>query len=142
MTKSISSEHQLKAFRTAAQYFAGMTSKQDIWAEAGQILIKFFGADFAGFGKRRPDGVFEIVHRAFSERGAAAGIAEPAMITAVGDVIESGFLTFISLPSDDPIAMAYLPILHENRVIAVMLVGHLSANSLAKETLDLYLAVA
>jgi light-regulated signal transduction histidine kinase (bacteriophytochrome) len=64
------------------------------------------------------------------------------MIAAVGDVFESGFLTFISIPSDDPIAAAFFPILHENHVIAVMLVGHLSATKLENETLDLYMAVA
>ncbi len=64
------------------------------------------------------------------------------MIVAAGDVFESGFLTFISIKSDDPAAAAFFPILHENRVIAVMLVGHLSSPALENDTLDLYLAVA
>ena len=142
MTKSFSDKQQLKAFINAAQYLAGLTSGQDIWEEAGKVLVNFFGADFAAFGRHRTDGAIEIDHWAFSERGASAQVQENELIAAVGDVIESGFLTFISIQSDGPAAAAFFPILHENHVIAVMLVGHLSASHMENETLDLYLAVA
>jgi PAS domain S-box-containing protein len=142
MDKSFSDRQQLKAFINAAQYIASLTSGQDIWEEAGKTLVEFFGADLAAFGKYRTDGEIELEHWAFSERGASAQISEQAMLAAVGDVFESGFLTFFSSPSDDATATACFPILHENRVIAAMLVGHLSSSSLTKETLDLYLAVA
>ena len=142
MTKSFSDKQQLKAVINAAQYLAGLTSGQDIWEEAGKVLVKFFGADFAAFGRHHTSGANEIDHWAFSGRGASARLPENEMIAAVGDVFESGFLTFISIQSDDPAAAAFFPILHENHVIAVMLVGHLSASHLENETLDLYLAVA
>ncbi len=64
------------------------------------------------------------------------------MIDRMEDVFESGFLTFLSSPAAEPISAGFYPILHENSVIAVMLVGHLSADPLAKESLDLYLAAA
>jgi hypothetical protein len=142
MIKSLSHKQQLKAFINAAQYFAGLTSGQDIWKEAGKVIITFLGADVAAFGKCRDDGTIEINHWAFSERGASAQISEPEMIAAARDVFESGYLTFFTSPTNDPIATAFLPILHENRLVAVMLVGHLSSASLPKEILDLYLAVA
>ncbi len=142
MTKPFSDKQQLKAFINAAQYLAGLTSGQDIWEEAGKVLVKFFGADFAAFGRHNTNGAIEIDHWAFSERGASARIPENEMSAAVGDVFESGFLTFISIQSNGPIAAAFFPILHENHVVAVMLVGRLPAAHLENETLDLYLAVA
>src|SRR5208283_4497851 len=142
MTKAFSDKQQLKAFINAAQYLAGLTSGQDIWEEAGKVLVKFFGADFAAFGRLRSDGAIEIDHWAFSGRGASARPAEKEIISAVGDVFESSFLTFISIQSDEPATAAFFPILHENLVIAVMLVGHLSTAHLENETLDIYLAVA
>jgi PAS domain S-box-containing protein len=142
MNESFSPQQQLKAFINAAQYLVGMTSGQDIWEEAGKFLVRFFGADIAVFGERCSDGGIEIGHRAFSERGRGAWFPEPEMNAAMGEVFESGFLTFMSYPAIEPIAVGFFPILHENRVLAVMLVGHLSAHPLAKETLDLYLAAA
>src|SRR5208283_4272440 len=127
MAKSFSDKQQLKAFINAAQYIAGLTSAQDIWEEAGKVLVKFFGADFAAFGRHHTNGAIEIDHWTFSDRGAPAQLPENKIIAAVGDVFESGFLTFISIHSDEPTAAAFFPILHENHVIAVMLVGRLSA---------------
>ncbi len=142
MTKSFSDKQQLKAFINAAQYLAGLTSGQDIWEEAGKVMVKFFGADFAAFGKRQPDGAIEISQWTFSEIGASMEHSNPEMIEAMGAVFESGFLNFISIASDNPAAVAFLPILHENHVISVMLAGHLSAAKIQNDTLDLYLAVA
>jgi PAS domain S-box-containing protein len=142
MTESFTPEQQLKAFINAAQYLVGLTAGQDIWEEAGKVLVKFFGADFAAFARQRPDGNIEIGHRTCSAKWGAARIAEAEMIAAAGDVFESGFLTFLPVPADLPVAAALFPIHHENHVIAVMLVGQLSAAAPAKETLDLYLAAA
>lgn len=142
MTESFSDKQELKAFINAAQYLAGLTSGQDIWEEAGKVMVKFFGADFAAFARRHAGGAIEIDHWAFSVRAASTRLTENEMAVAAGDVFDSGFLTFISIQSDDPAAAAFFPIIHENRVIAVMLVGHLSSSSLKNETLDLYLAVA
>ncbi len=142
MTASLSEKQQLKAFINAAQYLAGLTTGQDIWEEAGKVLIEFFGADFVAFGRKRPDEGIEIGHRAFSRRSSSLRLSEPEMTTAAEDVFESGFLTFLSSPADDPAAAAFFPVYHENRVIAVMIVGHLSTASVAKEVLDLYLAIA
>ena len=142
MTLSLSPQQQLKAFINTAQYLAGLASGEDIWQEAGKLLVRFFGADVAAFGERSSDGGIGIGHRASSERGREAWLPEAEIIAAMGDVFESGFLTFLSYPAAEPVAAGFFPILHENRVIAVMLVGHLSADPLAKESLDLYLAAA
>src|ERR1017187_4043 len=104
MAELLSHMQQLKAFIDAAQYFAGLTSGQDIWEEAGKVLTNFFRADFAAFGKCRPDGEIEIQNRTFSHQGARARMPESGLIAAVRDVFESGFLTFVSLPAADPVS--------------------------------------
>src|SRR5574337_551704 len=156
MTESSSEKHQLKAFINAAQYLAGLTSSQDIWKEAGKVLIEFFGADFAAFGKLRADGSIEISHRTFSGKDTAAPLSDERMIAAVREVFETGFLTFAASavsgdpgtmptsPSQDCVAsVAFFPVLHLNHVTAVMLVGHQASDCLSrKDALDLYLAVA
>lgn len=142
MTNPFSHEHQLKAFIKTAQYFAGLTSGQDIWKEASKALVRFFGADIAAFGTQRPDGGIELGERAFSVKGKMVELPEADMIRAADDVFESGFLTFISVQAVDPIAVSFFPIMHDNHVIAVMVAGHLSVTALTKESLDLYLALA
>src|SRR5208283_5214560 len=102
MTKAFSDKQQLKAFINAAQYLAGLASSQDIWEEAGKVVVKFFGADFAAFGRRNTDGAIVIGHWAFSGKGAAARIPEDETIKAVDDVFESGFLTFTTIQSNHP----------------------------------------
>jgi signal transduction histidine kinase len=142
MTKPLSDKQQLKAFISAAQYLAGLTSGQNVWEEAGKVLIRFFGADFAAFGTHGANGDITIGNRAFSEKGASAQLSETEMIAATRDVFESGFLTFISIPADIRAAAAFFPVLHESKVVAVMAAGHLGSDGLPKETLDLYLAIA
>lgn len=138
--KLLSDHEQLKAFIKAAQYFAGLPAGQDIWEEAGKVLVTFFAADFAAFGTRQTDGSIEIGHWVYS--GEKALLPEASLIASMEEVFESGFLTYASLPADNPAAAAFFPVLHENRVVAVMLAGLLSSPSFDKKTLDLYLAVA
>ena len=142
MTEPFSDKQQLKAFINAAQYIAGLTSGQDIWEEAGKVLLRFFDADFAAFGRYEADGNIDIGYRLFSDGAASVPLLEQELKTAVRDVFESGFLTFVSLPFDPPITVGFFPVLHQNRVVAVMIVGQLSTTRLQKEVLDLYLAVA
>ncbi len=140
MMKLRADHDQLKAFINAAQYFAGLTAGQDIWEEAGKVLVTFFGADFAVFGTRRADGSIEMGYWACS--GEKAQLPEAPLLAFMEEVFESGFLTYAPLPADTPGAAAFFPVLHENRVVAVMLVGLLSSTSFEKKDLDLYLAVA
>ena len=142
MTTAFSSEQQVKAFIKAAQYFTGLTSGQDIWVEASKVLVKFFGADFAAFGKRAHAGGFEIVQRTFSPDAAAVELAETVLTLAVEEVFANGFLTFAPEQSTSSLTIAFFPILEGNRVAAVMLVGHDQRAGIKNELLDLYLAVA
>ena len=142
MAKPFSHKQQLKAFINAAQYIAGLTSGQDIWEEAGKVLLRFFGADFAAFGRYDAEGNIDIGGRLFSGDASSIPLTEQELKTAARDVFDSGFLTFLSLPTDNLITIALFPVLHQNRVIAVMIVGHLSSDRLERDILDLYLAVS
>lgn len=143
MTDPFSDKQQLKAFISAAQYIAGLTSGQNIWEETGRVLRKFFGADFVAFGGTRDNGEISLTCRQYSEAAASTGVAEAELATAVREVFDSGFLTFASLSAGQPaLTISAFPVLHQNKVVAVMLVGHLSTTHPAKELLDLYLAVA
>lgn len=143
MTELLANNHQLKAFISAAQYIAGLTSSQDIWEETGQVLRQFFGADYVAFGHNDTEGKVTIGYRHCSDIAAAVVLADHELTSAVREVFDSSFLTFVSLPADKPvITMAAFPVLYQNHVVAVMVVGHLSATPPNKELLDLYLAVA
>ncbi len=138
--KLLTDHDQLEAFINAAQYFAGLTTGQDIWKEAGKVLVRFFGADFAAFGTRQGDGTIEVGYWACS--GEKGTLPEASLVASMEEVFESGFLTYGALPGGDPGKAAFFPVLHENRVAAVMLVGQLSSPPFDKEELNLYLAVA
>jgi PAS domain S-box-containing protein len=143
MTEPLSDKQQLKAFINAAQYIAGLTSGQDIWEETGRVLHRFFRADFVAFGRNDEAGEITIGYRQISDGAASITVADHELAPAVRDVFDSGFLTFVSLPSDQPIiTIAAFPVFHRNRVVAVMLAGHLAKSRPEKELLDLYLAVA
>jgi len=142
MTEPISPQQQLKKFINAAQHLTALTSGRDIRQETCNTLIRYFGADVAAFGERRSDGAIEIGPRVSSDRWSDAWLPEVVMTAGMGDVFDSGSLTLLSSAAAEPVAAGVFPILNANRVIAVMLVGHLSADPLAKESIDLYLAVA
>ena len=93
MTEPFSDKQQLKAFINAAQYIAGLTSSQDIWEEAGKVLLRFFGADFVAFGRYDADGNIEIGRRLFSGDSASVLLLEQELKTAARDVFDSGFLS-------------------------------------------------
>ena len=136
MTEPFSDKQQIKAFINAAQYIAGLTSGQDIWEEAGKVLLRFFDADFAAFGRYDTDGNIDIGYRLFSDDAASVLLTEQELKTAVRDVFESGFLTFVSFPCAPPITVAFFPVLHQNRVVSVMLVGHLADKQIEKNIVE------
>jgi PAS domain S-box-containing protein len=143
MTEPLSDKQLLKAFISAAQYIAGLTSGQDIWEETGRVLRRFFDADFVAFARNGADGETGIDHRQFSEAAASVTVADHELLPTVNDVFDSGFLSFVSLPPAVPIiTIAAFPVIHQNQTVAVMLVGHLSNTPPKKDLLDLYLAVA
>jgi signal transduction histidine kinase/ActR/RegA family two-component response regulator len=124
-----------------AQYLAGLTVQQDVWAEVGRALVTFFGADLVAIGERRGAEVV-LHHQTFSDKGAHARLPEHVANEAITEVLESGFLSLRLLVDPEPLSVGFLPISRENQVTAVMLIGHRMPAPLPNEWLDVYLAVA
>jgi PAS domain S-box-containing protein len=126
----------------AAQHLDGLTFQQDIWSETGKMLVSFFGADLCAFGEREADGEIIGHHWTFSYRFPDRGDLEAHTREAIAEVLESGLLSTRILSIPDPLAAAFFPITRENRVIAVMVAGHLMSEPVPEVLLSVYLAVA
>jgi PAS domain S-box-containing protein len=131
-----------RTFTIAAQYLARLTADQQIWDEAGKVLINFFGADLVAFGVRSSGGPVTVGNWTRSEWGSRQDFSEAGLIGAMEEVFDNSFLTFAPLPTPDPAVGTFFPVLHENKVAAVMFVGLAGGSSPGKEILELYLAVA
>src|SRR5450631_2687102 len=124
-----------------AQYLTGLTVHQEVWGEAGKALVTFFGADVVAFGERRSD---EVVchHSSFSDHIVSWKWSDPITREAISEVLESGFFSTRQFATPANLSVAFLPIVHEKLVTAVMLVGHSTSEPISKELLDVYLSVA
>ncbi|HUW49726.1 MAG TPA: HD domain-containing phosphohydrolase [Sulfuricella sp.] len=124
-----------------AQYVAGLTSDRDIWTELGKVITRFFGADLVAFAGRRPDGRIVIHSCSAADESLCPGLAGTAE-EIIDQVLESGFLASETLKLPQPCSIAFLPLAEGRRTATVMLVGHRSAESLPRNLLNVYLAVA
>jgi two-component system, sensor histidine kinase and response regulator len=143
MEKAVSClQNYLDASIKAAQYLAGLTTQQDVWSETGKVLVNFFGADFCSFGECKEDGKITECHWTFSDRFPKRRNLETEIGKGVAEVLASGFLTLRIFSSPEPVSAVFLPVTQGNRIIAVMVIGHLSSEPLLKELLNVYLAFA
>lgn len=129
-----------------AQYLAGLTTHQELWTEVGRAVVRFFGPDLVAIGTPndhvgaaatyfRDDGAKLLWKRLTEDERSLADVSE-----AIGDVLDSGFLTIRELAVGEPLVLVFLPVTTESpRVIAV---GHRRRRSLSKAELDVYLAAA
>jgi signal transduction histidine kinase/ActR/RegA family two-component response regulator len=132
----------LEASIKSAQYLAGLTVTQDIWSETGKVLVSFFCADIGAIGERRQDGEIALHNETTSERFHGLQDLKEELREAISDVLENGFLASRVISSPAPLSLLFLPVTQENKIIAVMLVGHLISEPLPNELLNVYLAVA
>ena len=138
---SFDQSQTLKAFIKTAQYFVSLPDDADIWVEASEVLRNFFSADIAFFALRRSDGAVprQICH---CPDAAFCHQVFQKTIPAITEVLDSGFLATESLTLGATYAMLFLPVTFQSQSIAVMIVGHRATAPLAKELIDVYLAVA
>src|SRR5208337_3624942 len=100
----------LHAFMRAAQYLASLTTHEDVWHHVAKLMVKFYGADSAGFARRRADGEIEIHHLITSDRSSLLAPSQQVQ-ESINEVFESGFLAWRSLGSDEkPCTAVFLPI--------------------------------
>ena len=132
-----------------AQYLTSLNVQQDIWNEAGKVLISFFGVDLCAFGERSTEGAIIVRNWVYADQNSSQPLISPdqsAILAHIQESIDetlgSGFLTTQLLSEPEPLSLAFLPITHENLVNAVMLVGHRMSQPIPNEQLGIYLAVA
>ena len=129
-----------------------------MWTEAGKALRSFFGAHLVAFWARRSDGIISVRHWDVSRQGVGKDLpslvnvlgfsesdrkkSESEIVEAAVETMDSGFLTTRTISAADPLAGAFLPVLRENQVTEVMLVGQKTTKPFSKDLLDVYLAVA
>jgi signal transduction histidine kinase len=141
---SLAFQHQiyLEAFMKTAQYLASLPAHDDIWRHIAEVMVKFYGADLAGFAQRRPDGRLELHHLNLPSE-VPRELLEAKDIQAVfAEVLETGFLTWRVIDFARPHTVFFLPMSLGNESVAVMLVGHATVGPVAKELLNVYLAVS
>ncbi|MGB6064687.1 MAG: ATP-binding protein [Desulfomonilaceae bacterium] len=114
-----------------------------MWSETGKLLVNFWGADIGGFGERLSNG--EIVIRPLifsSELSKRMDFASEAQ-ESIAEVLDGGFITWRSISSSsEPLVIAFLPVTQVNHVTKVLLAGHRTSESLPKDLLNVYLALA
>ncbi len=132
----------LQAFMRTAQYLASLTTHEDVWHHVAKLMVKFYGADSAGFARRRADGEIEIHHLISSDRSSLLAPSQQVQ-ESINEVFESGFLAWRSLGSSEkPYTAVFLPIAIGGETAGVMLVGHTAAGPVANDVLNVYLAFA
>jgi len=132
-----------------AQYLTSLNVQQDIWNEAGKVLVSFFGVDLCAFGERSAEGAIVVRNWVYADQNTGQPLNSPdqsAILAhiqeSIAETLDSGFLTTQLLATPEPLSLAFLPITHETLVNAVMLVGHRMSQPIPNEQLGLYLAVA
>ncbi|MDD5023677.1 MAG: PAS domain S-box protein [Methanoregula sp.] len=130
------------AFIRTAQYIPNLTSRQDIFAETGRVLVSFYGADLVGFFEPGKDGGIEGHHWILPDNVPGTAVLTRETEKIIAGVLETGFLAAQRIDIPEPFASVFLPILWENQTAAVMLVGHRTSDPIPKELLNIYLAVA
>ena len=143
--KSLEFDHHyyLQAFMKTAQYLAGLTTYEDVWSHIGNVMLKLYGADLAGFAKRLPEGTIEFHHMACADGVPMTDCASCGHIRQwVVDVLESGFLATHTPTCGRVRTVVLLPVNLGNDPAGVMLVGHADFDRVPNEVLNVYLAIA
>ena len=142
--KDLAFKHQiyLDAFMKTAQYLASLPTHDDIWRHVKEVMVKFYGADLAGFAKRRSDGEMEYHHLTVPAEVSQQFLETADVREVITEVLETGFLGWRIIDLGEPYTVVFLPITLGNETAAVMLVGHATTGPVSNELLNVYLAVS
>ncbi len=131
----------LDAFMKTAQYLASLTTYQDVWAHAAEVVVEFYGASLAGFAELGPDDRLVFHHLILPTEASSDVLQGREVLETVKEVLESGFLARRAIPVFGPYTVVFLPVRFGNETVA-MLVGHSAGDAVSNELLNIYLAVA
>jgi signal transduction histidine kinase len=142
--KSLTFEHKtyLDAFMKTAQYLASLPAHDDIWHHIAEVMVKFYGADLAGFAQRGLDGRMELHHLVLPSEIPRKLLSTEDIGETITEVLETGFLSWRIFEWARPHTVFFLPVNLGNETGAVMLVGHALIGPVENELLNVYLAVS
>ncbi len=133
----------LDAFMRTAQYLASLTTHEDVWNHIAELMVKFYGADSAGFARQLENSEIEFHNLRPSDRSCRAFQESPEIFESVREVLQTGFLAWRTLTVfEEPYTVVLLPIAVGSETASAMLVGHVTAGPISREILNVYLAVA
>jgi signal transduction histidine kinase len=134
------------------QYLAGLTTRQNEWHEVGKALVNFFDADLVAFGTQDADKRITVHDWFFSDRQDADRSAESVetlartmrsqIQKAVAETFRSGFFTSRLFADPMALSLIFLPVIQNNHVTAVMIVGYQTSETFPRDLLNLFMAIA
>lgn len=139
---ALDQQKQLDVSFKTAQYFASLTSQQDVWSEVGKVMNNFYNVDLFGFAKRQSDGKIISNHWILPDKVSCERILTAKTKEIINEVMESGFLATYHIDIPAPYSLVFLSVKQKDQTPAVILVGHKMSEPLPKEIINVYLAVA
>ncbi len=142
MKNSLNSErYYFDAFIKTAQYLATLTTYQDIWIHIEKIIKNFYDADLFFFFERGINGKIKE-HQNDLSNSQFLNYKSDIFKKTIAQVLENGFIALELINTPDPYALTFLPISKANQIMGVMIIGHQRSESLPKNLLNIYLALA
>lgn len=131
----------LNGFIKTSQYLIGLPDDADICWEAPKALINFFKADISFVVSRHHQkatiGPFCLSLEQQDCKNAAKACSQLS-----DEVMRDGFLASEMVDLPERHAMVFLPVNHDNQVVAVLAVGHCQNVPFDRKELNTYLGVA
>ncbi len=142
MKNSLNSEmYYFNAFIKTAQYLANLITYQDIWIHIEKIIKNFYDADLFFFFERGINGKIKE-HQNDLSNSQFLNYKSDIFKKTIAQVLENGFIALELINTPDPYALTFLPISKANQIMGVMIIGHQRSESLPKNLLNIYLALA
>ncbi len=133
---------QFEDFIIATQYILRLTPQQDIWDHTGNLIVKYFNAEWTAFvqcDKLDKINIYrstvpdtELFLRSF------IGNTERIIL----DTMESGFIALEQINSPEPLMVVFVPVMDGDQADKIMIIAHKSIDPLPKELLNVYLGFA
>jgi PAS domain S-box-containing protein len=137
-----SGPHWFEAFLQSAQYLLRLQTQQDVWEHLGKFALTHFPAAWLAVAERDAGGHVSLHYRAPAQAFAAEDLLTSEIRSTVADVLDSGFLASRVLHIPAPSMTVFLPLADNELTNRVLLLGHHDAQPLAKDLLNVYLALA
>jgi signal transduction histidine kinase/ferredoxin len=131
-----------ETFIKLAQYIVRIKGQEDLWVHLGKFVLTYFPAAWTAFVQRDAVSGISIQRCTLPDEVVTQPVFMDKIRPLIADVLDTGFLASAVINSPSPSMTVFLPVMEEYRPTKVMLIGHKSADSLPKELLNIYLAIA